>query len=687
MRRREPVNRVYLVKSPNADPPVAGRHGDSSPTSQAEGIRLSEPGEDRDAPRSRLATMLGESVAWLTSLATHVTVLLCLGLFTSLTPLDKTPLLFSSPPPETPEELDDAFRVSDELTVDIGALSDGQTGDAAAAAPVEAMLNEVSLDLEPVTEQGQLLSLEASTPLLTSPDPDNNLLVRGVGAVGTSGSRGAVDRLTGEILQSLEQRPTVVVWLFDRSGSLAGQREEIVRRFDRVYEELGVAVGDTDDDEDPPLLTTVAAFAAGTEFVTPRPTNDVDAIKAAVRSISPDESGQENVFGAILEAVDRHKRYRLKKPRHNVMVIVITDEAGDDLDRLDRTVDVCRKMQTPVYVVGTPAPFGRVESYVRYVDPDPKYDQRPQYLPVRQGPESWTAERLRLGYFGNRDFNGPTLDSGFGPFGLTRLSAETGGFYIAVHPFRVQAGRANRDVDAEMTANIDYFFDERLMRRYRPDYVPSGEYRRRLSSNAARQALVEAARQSWTAPLENVRRTFPKLDDAQFAEDLSRAQRAAAILEPRLEQLVTTLRRGEADRPTLDSPRWEAGFDLAMGRALATKVRAEGYNAMLAIAKQGMAFSSERKDTWIISPSDQIETGSRAASEAEEATRYLSRVVEDHDGTPWALLAKRELNRPLGWQWRDEFRNLAERQRPQPGNNRPRPERPEPKPRRDPPKL
>ncbi|MEO0530332.1 MAG: vWA domain-containing protein [Planctomycetota bacterium] len=650
---------------------------------------MSIPEDDRPAPASRWGSALGEAMAWLTSLATHAAVLIFLGLFATFTPLDKTPLLFSSPPPEEPEELDEEFRVSEELSVDIGALSDGGTGDAAAAAPIEAMLNEVSLDLEPVTDVGQIPTLEASTPLLTSPDPDNNLLVRGVGAVGTSGSRGAVDRLTGEILLSLEQRPTVVVWLFDRSGSLAGQREEIVRRFDRVYEELGVAVGDTDK-EDPPLQTTVAAFAADIEFVTPRPTADVEAIKAAVRSISPDESGQENVFGAILEAVDRHKRYRLRKPRHNVMIVVITDEAGDDLDRLDRTVEVCRKMQTPVYVVGTPAPFGRVDSYVRYVDPDPKFDQTPQYLPVRQGPESLDAERLRLGYFGSRDFDGPTLDSGFGPFGLTRLSAETGGFYIAVHPFRVQAGRANRDVDAPMTANIDYFFDERLMRRYRPDYVPTGEYRRRLAENGAKQALVAAAKQSWTAPLQNVRRTFPKLNDAQFAEDLTRAQRAAAILAPSLDRLVTTLRRGEADRAELDSPRWQAGFDLAMGRALASKIRAEGYNEMLAMAKGGMEFSSERKDTWIISPSNAIATGSRAAAEADEAKRYLTRVVEEHDGTPWALLAKRELTRPLGWEWRDEFRDLAERQRRQANNNannRPRPNRPEPKPRRDPPRL
>lgn len=639
----------------------------------------------------RVAAAFGEPVAWLTSLATHAAALLLLALLTAITPLDQAPLLFSSPPPDEPEKIDDAFRVAEELNVDIGALSDGGAGDAAAAAPMEAMISEVSLDLEAVTDLGDLPTLDAPTTLLSSPDQNSNLLVRGVGAVGTTGSRGAVDRLTGEILQSLEQRPTLVIWLFDRSGSLSGQREEVVSRFDRVYEELGVAVSRdeaSDDPDEEPLLTTVAAFGAGVEFVTDKPTADVEAIKQAVRSISPDESGEENVFGAVLESVERHKRYRLRKPRRNVMVIVLTDESGDDLNRVDKAVDYCRKMQTPVYVVGAPAPFGRLESYVRYVDPDPKYDQSPQWLPVRQGPESLMPERLRLGYFGAGDFDGPMLDSGFGPYALTRLTAETGGFFIAVHPFRVDAGRAKRrNGNDVMAANLDYFFDQRLMRRYRPDYVPTREYQRRVNDNRAKKALLDAAAMSWTAPLENVRRNFPKIDDAEFTRDLSRAQRSAAILEPRLEQLVATLRRGEKDRPRIDSARWQAGYDLAMGRALATKVRAEGYNAMLAIAKQGMPFTSEKKDTWIITPTDQVASGSRAKAEAEEAREYLNRVVEDHEGTPWALLAKQELSRPLGWEWRDEFRNVAERRQRQNGQRPNRPEMEEQKPRRPPPKL
>ncbi|QDV74937.1 vWA domain-containing protein [Botrimarina mediterranea] len=653
---------------------------------------MSEAYQDQPNATAAASGRFSEPLAWLSSLAMHACALICLAVFTQIAPLDKAPLLFTSPPPEEPEPLDDAFRVSEELSIDIGALSDGGVGDAAASAPLEAVVPEVALDLQALTELGQIPTLEASTPSLSSPDPNSNTLVIGVGAVGTTGSEGAIDWLTGAILQSLEQSPTVVVWLFDRSESLTAQREEIVRRFDRVYEELGVAATrgaegfDAAEEDEAPLLTSIVAFGEGVEFVTRKPTADIEAIKEAVRSIEPDESGAENVFGAVLSAAERHKRYRLQRPRRNVMLVVVTDEAGDDFANIDRAVAYCRKMQMPVYAVGAPAPFGRRETYVRYVDPDPKYDQTPQYLPVQQGPETLFPERLRLGSFAGDDYDGTILDSGFGPYALTRLTRETNGSFIAVHPFRVDAGRANRrGADDTMVARLDYFFDQRVMRRYLPDYVPTTEYQKRVSRNGAKRALVEASAMAWTEKLENVRRDFPKLDEAQFAEDLSNAQRAAAILEPKLAQLVTTLRRGEADRPKIDDPRWQAGYDLALGQALAAKVRAEGYNAMLALAKQGLSFTSEKKDTWVIRPAEEISTGSLDQREAEDAIRYLKRVVAEHEGTPWAFLAQRELSTPLGWKWNDEFRNLAER-RQQENNRPPRPERPEPppKPRRTP---
>jgi hypothetical protein len=190
--------------------------------------------------------------------------------------------------------------------------------------------------------------------------------------------------------------------------------------------------------------------------------------------------------------------------------------------------------------------------------------------------------------------------------------------------------------------------------------------------------------------MENVRRRFPRVDDAQFARDLSNAQRSAARLEPKIEELANILREGERDRDKIKTPRWQAGYDLAIGRALAVKVRTEGYNAMLANAKQGLKFKDPKDDTWDLRSTDSSIVNSALEKDAEDARKYLNRVATDHKGTPWAVDAERELRDPLGWEWREMYTGVAERlARNEANKNRPRPERKEPpkKPRRDPPPL
>jgi hypothetical protein len=191
--------------------------------------------------------------------------------------------------------------------------------------------------------------------------------------------------------------------------------------------------------------------------------------------------------------------------------------------------------------------------------------------------------------------------------------------------------------------------------------------------------------------MENVRLRFPRVDDGQFSRDLSDAQREAARLEPKIEALTAILRQGERDRAKVTTPRWQAGFDLAIGRALAVKVRTEGYNAMLAIAKQGLKFKDEKNDTWELRPIEAVTVSSSLQKDAEDARKYLTRVVSEHNGTPWAMDAEKELKQPLGWEWSERFSDVAGRlARAEANQNRPRPvERPEPpkKARRDPPPL
>ncbi len=111
-----------------------------------------------------------------------------------------------------------------------------------------------------------------------------------------------------------------------------------------------------------------------------------------------------------------------------------------------------------------------------------------------------------------------------------------------------------------------------------------------------------------------------------------------------------------------------------MGRVLAVKVRTEAYNAMLAQAKRGLKFKNAKNNTWQLEPADDISVGSQLTNAATKAREYLERTVKDHPGTPWALLAQRELNEPIGWKWTEHYTDLAPPRQPGAGgNNNPRP--------------
>jgi hypothetical protein len=211
-------------------------------------------------------------------------------------------------------------------------------------------------------------------------------------------------------------------------------------------------------------------------------------------------------------------------------------------------------------------------------------------------------------------------------------------------------------------------------------YLSAKEFQRRLNSNKACRALVEAAGISRSLPFYDmaIDTFFVKRSQASFADELKFAQRSSALMQPKIDQICKILLAGESARDAIESPRWQAGYDLALGRALATKVRADGYNAVLAMAKQGLQFKNPENNTWRLR-TDGTLVGSRLEKHAEKSRLYLNRILEEHAGTPWAMLAKRELNVPFGWQWKEAFTPP-----PRQGSSGPRPPRPT---LRDPPAL
>jgi hypothetical protein len=601
----------------------------------------------------------GDTPAWAVSMAFHVAVLL--GLSTIVVP----------PEPDRPAAItivqplaEEPFReieetVSEEPQETTGAESlDGMEVSVAVA---RELAPEPVVRIEaPEVPAADIRVDQPDEPLNQAPLLDADVSLPGVAvAEATSGAGGAVDRLTAEIRASLAQRPTVVCWVFDQSVSLAGQRREIAGRLETVFRQLaeGGEPGETE------LLNMVFAYG---ESVSPvmvqdgrlttagpaKPTREGADVVRAIREIPVDQSGMENTFTAVAEAALAARRVRISPRDRNVMIIVFTDERGNDEQRADEVAAFCRMNAMRVCVVGVPAPFGREQVQMRFVEYDTdRYAGDDQWPVVDQGPETRHPEFVRIA--GGR-YDDEPMDSGFGPFSLSKLCAETGGIYFCVHANRDTRGRVAQT--APMASRLQYFFDHEVMRAYRPDYVSVAKLDQQIAANRAKRGLLEAARMLAIEPMRAPRRIFPREDDGKLVQLFSDAQKEAAVLAPRIDLLYATLAKGLPDRPKVKEGRWRAGYDLALGRVLAAKIRTDAYNQILANAKAGRKFANPRNDTWELVGSDDVSNvGSANEKLARLARETLERVVREHPGTPWALFAADELQTPLGYAWRETY--------------------------------
>lgn len=447
------------------------------------------------------------------------------------------------------------------------------------------------------------------------------------------GVEGAMDRIAAEIIASLKQRQTFVIWLFDSSGSLKDRREDIAKRFENVYKQVNEVAGDKG------LYTAVASFAEQPELLTKDPVQDTKTLVDAIRQV-PEKVGTENVFAAVHQVVDKWKLYRKSEGRWNKMVFIVTDERGDDIENLEETITLCKRYGVRVYCVGNAAIFGRREGFVDYREPDGYVHQD---VVVDQGPESAYPEQLRLAFWGGmgNDRQLRRMSAGYGPYGLTRLCAESGGMYFITEE------------------NKGYQFDMAVMRNYAPDLRPLRTLEQEIKSNPAKAGLLQAAIDGQIDNVPELQLAFRADDDTILRQQITEAQKPAADYKYHIDKMFAIMDPASKGRDSLKEPRWRASFDLAMGRLLANIVRTYGYNVMLANMKSSpRAFQTEGNNFWQLVSSKEIESGPTVRKAAEQAEMYLKRVIDEHPNTPWFELARRELGQPLGWSWQEGRVNI-----------------------------
>lgn len=509
----------------------------------------------------------------------------------------------------------------------------------------------------------------AGVVLPTAPRLDQSLSIQGNGAEHVGAVEGAVDRMAVEILRRLERGRTLVVWAFDASNSLLAERERLAKYIDNVYAHV-LQLDHEQLSEDKGLLTVVVGFGQDRKILTPDPTTDRAEIIKAITSVAPDTSGIESTFRTVGEIARKYGHYKPKGgSSYQTMCIVVTDEVGDDEDRLEEAIQSSQAVKMPVFVLGSPALFGRADGYQNYTDPKTK--QTYYGLPVRAGPESVVLEGIRLPFW----YDGPQhdfLDAGFGPWALSRLAGATGGIYFIT---RMGMTRVN--------------FDPAGMREYRPDWVSREQYMAAVNRSPMRRAVMRAGMITQQTLPQQPGYNFPPADVPEFKEVMKRNQEIVARIQYTIDEAlgVTGAAQGE---PTLmntgkqrdheGSRRWQAHYDLLRGRLLAMKLRCLEYNAICAkMLKDPPKFSKPSSNAWRLTPDPEVHISDRTARDnrlgesataaAEEAKMLLTRVVREHPGTPWALLAQRELKDDLGLRWREVTIPPAPKPRPGDQNN------------------
>jgi len=442
----------------------------------------------------------------------------------------------------------------------------------------------------------------------------------------------ALDQLAREILRHLGQHKLTVVWLFDESESMKDDQRAIRDRFDQVATALKINV-DTTKKQAAPLTHAIVGFGQETHFELEKPTFDIDLIGKAIDRLRVDDTGAENTNQTIIDVIGRYSSL-IKKDRR-LLIVLVTDESGDDGDKIEEARQAALSMRVPVYVIGRQSLFGYSRAHLRYVDPVTKDVYWPS---IHRGPETAEIELLQWdGLHERRDEQA----SGFAPYELARLAKDTGGIYFLLPSEENMRVRQREKL-----------YSMQSLKEYVPEADNRIAYRERRTKSEFRRTLFAIIQETKNYPF---RYHFP----INPAELVPACQEAHQIATERLNVLLKIEDRLATLKPLRDREplkRWQAHYDLMMAQIVAYQVKAYEYRALIeemgkAPPKPKTMPSQELAVEWVIEHSkDRKAPKENTQKKYAQATALLKKVVEMHPKTPWADLAQDELNRGLGCQ-------------------------------------
>jgi hypothetical protein len=439
----------------------------------------------------------------------------------------------------------------------------------------------------------------------------------------------AMDQLAREIIRHLKEQKVTVIWLFDESISMEDDKRTVIEKFDRVSSELKKYIAEDKERRNSGVLNhAIYGFGQGIDPILDKPRENIDEIGRAIKRLRIDSTGIEVTMRAIREVAE-HYAALVRKDR-KVLIVLVTDESGDDGMGVEEARQALKRKNIPLYVIGRQSLFGYPFAHHRYEDPV----THDVYHPViRRGPETADLEVYQWDGLYERWDEQP---SGFAPYELARLTRESGGIYFVLPTEEFMRIR-HREQAYSITQ----------LKEYMPEYDNRLTYIDKRTASPLRRPLYEIVSQ---AKDYRYQRDFP----VELPKLVAEAQREGLKAAIKLSALLAIQKRLEGLHLARDrepEKRWQAHYDLMLAQTVAFQVKAYEYEALMAsiVKRPPTPRAQPRADlmiTWVVDHArEPLAPRNNTAKKYLEAERLLKEVIAKHPKTPWADLAQDTLNR------------------------------------------
>ena len=446
-------------------------------------------------------------------------------------------------------------------------------------------------------------------------------------------------RMTREIIDRLYYGKLLLLFLIDRTASMADERAEVRELIPDAYR----AVKETALVESDELKFVISSF--GNQFVDGQPLGKKDAVLAALDAVPADETGPEKTFSAIRDAIRSH-RDQAQREKRQLMCVVVTDESGDPkdaADHLEEAIREAREARSPVYFLGREALFG-MPTIPFTPEQDAELDRQVFFDTIVRGSDTAQPHVLQIDGWRRRSDMTP---SGFLPYEQSRFARQTGGIAIRL-----------KNPEPLFPSLVSSNYPLERMRPYLPDLASRGDQLKWDEADELHRTILKIVDDLNPSTEKNsgpqsvevlVRLTLREIDlPAAVDKQLVVADRMLAIMSA-AEKSLLDMKRLREECPM---PRWRANYDLLLAELVTYQIRLEQYKvAIESFARNPGPVKNilgPRRPTtnWRVYVK-QGENGPPSVEAIARAKSLLQKVIDEYGDSPYATRAKWELDR--GW--------------------------------------